>query len=509
MEKLALIPDLMGLVKNPFLLKLFLAMPTAIGDARSLSDIKITRLRLYDKFVRQWIKVSKARLEKMNLGKDAAVDDLFEVGFEKLVVGFLKELAQAIVNMNNKVPVVEYVHHKDSGTWKVNFFGKESKTTHLREASPLTRDRNLHKFIHLSLYHYFYSLCFHDPADNGGGDSGSDDDGPDSDDDGSDSDDDGSDSDDDDSPGENPSGNRNDSGSDDDNSPGGNPSGNRDDSDSDDDDSHSDDDDSPGDNPSGNRDDSAGNDNDSHGGDGDFADDSDKPHGDGESSRGADGDSKSPGAHSHGGKDSSDGARDDHSPEDTDKSKGTLLITPPNPFENSNLINEPWVLEFLVQRVKDDKAFKKRLLSMIKKSKSGVNAYLAAANAITILVRGGVRLDGIDLEGVRIPKDYLSGSYIDAAQLADSGLTAVELVQALLRSSDSRTEATAAQQHVQFAYRPGMIIENAKAESSNVRIDIDLRVSVSHSGTRADNQQYKRPNPPRHFQKDFTKSAMD
>ncbi|KAI8600469.1 hypothetical protein EDD21DRAFT_132046 [Dissophora ornata] len=146
---------------------------------------------------------------------------------------------------------------------------------------------------------------------------------------------------------------------------------------------------------------------------------------------------------------------------------------------------------------------------MIKKSKSGVNAYLAAANAITILVRGGVRLDGIDLEGVRIPKDYLSGSYIDAAQLADSGLTAVELVQALLRSSDSRTEATAAQQHVQFAYRPGMIIENAKAESSNVRIDIDLRVSVSHSGTRADNQQYKRPNPPRHFQKDFTKSAMD
>src|SRR5688572_9508556 len=64
MDKLTSIPNLLDLVKNPFLLTLALeGLPDAIAGKQDLSTIKLTRVQLYDVFVVHWLEVNKRRLE--------------------------------------------------------------------------------------------------------------------------------------------------------------------------------------------------------------------------------------------------------------------------------------------------------------------------------------------------------------------------------------------------------------------------------------------------------------
>lgn len=65
MDKLSTIPNLMDLVKNPFLLSLSLeALPKVTEGQQDLSAIKITRVQLYDTFVRHWLDVNSRRLQR-------------------------------------------------------------------------------------------------------------------------------------------------------------------------------------------------------------------------------------------------------------------------------------------------------------------------------------------------------------------------------------------------------------------------------------------------------------
>ncbi|KAG9071602.1 WD repeats region domain-containing protein [Linnemannia hyalina] len=161
MDKLATIPNLMDLVRNPFLLTLALeALPSVVKNNTTLSNLRVTRAELYDTFVDHWLKVNKRRLQDQTLkDKRQAFEDLLEDGFVHNGIVFQKELAWAIFQQQEGRPVVEYSNMRDKSPWKANFFGPKIERSLLRDASLLSRTGNQYRFIHRSVLEYFFS-CF-------------------------------------------------------------------------------------------------------------------------------------------------------------------------------------------------------------------------------------------------------------------------------------------------------------------------------------------------------------
>ncbi|KAG0306580.1 hypothetical protein BGZ97_000697, partial [Linnemannia gamsii] len=61
MDKLVTIPNLLDLVKNPFLLTLCLeALPNVVQGKSNLSRLRVTRVQLYDTFVKNWLGANKS-----------------------------------------------------------------------------------------------------------------------------------------------------------------------------------------------------------------------------------------------------------------------------------------------------------------------------------------------------------------------------------------------------------------------------------------------------------------
>ncbi|KAF8928926.1 WD_REPEATS_REGION domain-containing protein [Haplosporangium gracile] len=171
MQTLTNVPKLIELVSNPFLLTLSLeALPEVIDPKKEdLSSVQITRVQLYDGFVKQWLGVNKARLESNPLtpSDQEAFDLLTEDDFFYHGTEFQKNLAAAIFQKQKKNPVVKYTHLRDGKTWKAEFFHpNDSEIKLLREASAITRSGNFFRFIHKSLLEYFYSRVVYDPLDN-------------------------------------------------------------------------------------------------------------------------------------------------------------------------------------------------------------------------------------------------------------------------------------------------------------------------------------------------------
>ncbi|KAF9122094.1 hypothetical protein BGW39_010048, partial [Mortierella sp. 14UC] len=168
MERLTRIPKLMELVSNPFLLTLSLqALPEIIGSRKDFAAIHITRVQLYDGFVKQWLEVNKRRLEGSRLSDKERSEFylLLDDGFDYHGIRFQKDLAAAIFKEQEGQPVVDYTHFRDKTSWKSSFFGTDDHTKLLRESSTLTRSGTFHQFIHRSLQEYFYSRTVYDPLD--------------------------------------------------------------------------------------------------------------------------------------------------------------------------------------------------------------------------------------------------------------------------------------------------------------------------------------------------------
>ncbi|KAF9153790.1 hypothetical protein BG015_002614 [Linnemannia schmuckeri] len=167
MDMLTAIPNLMDLVKNPFLLTLALeTLPDVIKGKQDLSTIKITRVKLYDTFVDHWISVNKHRLEGMTLSAEdrKILDQLLDTGFVLMGIDYSTRLALAIFEKQGGNPVVQYVHLRDKSTWRSEFFGQDSETRLLRDSVPLSRSGRLFRFIHRSVQEYFYSRTVFDPT---------------------------------------------------------------------------------------------------------------------------------------------------------------------------------------------------------------------------------------------------------------------------------------------------------------------------------------------------------
>ncbi|KAG0380567.1 hypothetical protein BGX24_007254 [Mortierella sp. AD032] len=159
LDNMKVIPNLMKLAKNPFLLTLTMATLPEVTKETGLSKTDMTRWKLFKAFVNKWLECNKERLLSMKLGGKAAevLDELVQGGFREIALRFLQDLAGAMYQHQRGEPVVEYVHRWDKDTWKAQFFGTGLDITLLRESSPLTRESNLHSFLHRSLLEYFYS----------------------------------------------------------------------------------------------------------------------------------------------------------------------------------------------------------------------------------------------------------------------------------------------------------------------------------------------------------------
>jgi len=319
------IPTLMELVKNPFLMVLALEVLPHIVD-QNLSDAPVTRVGLYDHFVKQWIERGKKRITEKDLTPQARTvfQRLTDEGFAQNGIDFVKKLAVAIYKEQRGRPIVEYSQLIDEGSWKDAFFLREDRQL-LREACPITRNGNQHQFIHRSLLEYGLALSVFDPQD------------------------------------------------------------------------------------------------------------------------------KKNITFSEPTKARRRSVSSIQSFESQDDFAYEASTPDEEPDINSplvwrTLVNDHSLLEFLVERVKQEPLFKKRLLGYIECSKQDDKWRKAAANAITILVRAGVQFVGADLRGIRIPGADLSYGIFDSACLQDTDLRKVNFRGTWLRQADmSRAEMKGAQ----------------------------------------------------------------
>ncbi|KAG9070327.1 hypothetical protein KI688_009664 [Linnemannia hyalina] len=165
--KLATIPNVKDLVKNPFLLTLALkALPRLVASNSDLSSIRVTRVGLYDMFVEQWLETNRLRLQSNTLSKEelTAFNSLMDYGFIGCGIDYLLRLSAAIFQEQGGYPVVEYIHRHDKDSWKAVFFGTDPEAKLLREASPLMRTGNQYRFVHRSMLEYFLSRVIYNPA---------------------------------------------------------------------------------------------------------------------------------------------------------------------------------------------------------------------------------------------------------------------------------------------------------------------------------------------------------
>ncbi|KAF9133229.1 hypothetical protein BGW39_010246, partial [Mortierella sp. 14UC] len=177
MDKLVNIPHLMELVSNPFLLSLsLLALPAVVGSKKDFSAIRISRVQLYDSFVKRWLEVNRMRLEESPLSdaERSELDLLVEDDFFYHGILFQQNLSVAIFIEHSGNPVVKYTHLRDKGTWKAVFFAPDGQAKLLRESSTVMRSGAFFQFLHRSLLEYFYSRTIYDPRgyDSDGDDAG-------------------------------------------------------------------------------------------------------------------------------------------------------------------------------------------------------------------------------------------------------------------------------------------------------------------------------------------------
>ncbi len=119
-----------------------------------------------------------------------------------------------------------------------------------------------------------------------------------------------------------------------------------------------------------------------------------------------------------------------------------------------NIVNDPAVLQFLAERVRQELELANNLLGVVEQSKGekGAQFERGAANAITALVRAGVQFNEADLKGIRISRADLSGGVFDSAQLQGADLREVNLRQVWLREANLSSAHMAGVQFGEWPY---------------------------------------------------------
>ncbi|KAI1314973.1 hypothetical protein EDD11_001457 [Mortierella claussenii] len=136
-----------------------------------------------------------------------------------------------------------------------------------------------------------------------------------------------------------------------------------------------------------------------------------------------------------------------------------------HPLSLKNLNSEPSILQFLAERVQLEPVFKNELRSFIERSKTDKKWSVAAANAITILVRAGVRFNGADLRSIQIPGADLSEGEFDSTQLQGADLSNTILRNIWLRQANLSSAQMAG---VKFGEWPYLEEDDGRSYNSGV-----------------------------------------
>ncbi|KAG0373625.1 hypothetical protein BGX24_011450 [Mortierella sp. AD032] len=107
-----------------------------------------------------------------------------------------------------------------------------------------------------------------------------------------------------------------------------------------------------------------------------------------------------------------------------------------HPLNQRSVVGESSILQFLAERAELDPLFKSRLFAAVEGSKVDARISRAAANAISILVRAGVRFNGADLRGIRIPGANIQGGQFDSADMEGADLSNVDMSKVWLRQAN-------------------------------------------------------------------------
>ncbi|KAF9909407.1 hypothetical protein BX616_011186, partial [Lobosporangium transversale] len=164
-QALKMIPSLRELVKNPFILSLSLeVLPRMVDPHQDVSKTQIKRVTLYDKFVELWLERGKKRLSEIIVSEDKSIFRILcDEGFAQNGIMYLTDLAVAIYKHQDGNPMVDYSPSRDKGTWKEEYFSRESKKNLLREASPLSRTGTQYRFVHRSILEYCMVRAMFEP----------------------------------------------------------------------------------------------------------------------------------------------------------------------------------------------------------------------------------------------------------------------------------------------------------------------------------------------------------
>ncbi|KAF9544024.1 hypothetical protein EC957_000293 [Mortierella hygrophila] len=154
-------------------------------------------------------------------------------------------------------------------------------------------------------------------------------------------------------------------------------------------------------------------------------------------------------------------------PHEDDEPVTTLPSTADHPLSWRSFMAEPSILNFLSDRAQQEPLFKDQLLAMIEQSKFNKAMRKAAANAITILVKAGVRFNGADLKGIQIPRADLSGGQFDSAQLEGADLRKANLRNTWLRQADFSKAQMAGVQFGELPYVQELDIVTCSSYSPN------------------------------------------
>ncbi|KAF9207114.1 hypothetical protein BGZ49_001162 [Haplosporangium sp. Z 27] len=310
------IPNLVSLVKNPFLLRLALAvLPQLFNTGSNFSVARVTRIGLYDEFFGQWIERGKKRLAEIELSAfDKEAFRTLHPEFKKHCIAYLKEFVTAIYERHGGGPVISFSEHRDRETWKADFFSNKDGKNILREAMPLIRNGDHYSFIHKSLQEYSLALAVFDPTE--------------------------------------------------------------------------------------------------------FDETSELV----------------PAKSNRMSMSSVLSFEIPNQPEETALPVGQSLLE--SPLGKQHYISEAAILQFLAERVQEQPLLKNQLLAVIERSKIDKSARVAAANAITVLVKAGVQFNGVDLRDIKVPGADLSYGMFDSAQLKGADLRKTNLRSTWLRKAD-------------------------------------------------------------------------
>ncbi len=119
-----------------------------------------------------------------------------------------------------------------------------------------------------------------------------------------------------------------------------------------------------------------------------------------------------------------------------DSKQANLLPLPQNTLYQSSITKQNNMIRFLADRVQESEVFKNKLFEAIESSKKDERYAVGAANAITALNCAEVNFNGLDFNGIRIPRANLSGALCDNTSFQDADLTEVNFQSAWLREAN-------------------------------------------------------------------------